>query len=164
MSFLKENESKNLQLILKLFGERRKKDKSQGLFSSFAALHNSDNYEQHLIGLTNHLTIQNGDKKYAESLLDLELQIHKGNCHEVHKCIKKHLGTSSHSKLLYSLIKKKSFIKKIKKTVADFLFRTKFGIVALNVFKVMLKIVFYYADIYKDVFFITQVSIGFTEF
>jgi len=80
MDFLKHQESKYLQEILKIFVQRRKKEKSSSLFSSFTALHNSDDYEQQLVSLINYLTIQKLDKKYAESLFDLELQIHKGNC------------------------------------------------------------------------------------
>ena len=159
MDSLKHDESKNLEEILRLLVEMRKKEKSRSLFSRFTALHNSDDYEQHLVSLINSLTIQKLDKKYAESLFHLELQIHKGNCQEMHKCIKEHLGTSNHSKSLYSLTKKQSFITRVKKQVLGFLLKTRFGIVAFNVFKVMLKITFYYADIYKDVFFLTQVSV-----
>jgi hypothetical protein len=156
--------STNLLDILKHFIESSKMERRKAGIKSFIALHNSDDYQQQLAGLTNTLTIQKLNKTYAESLFDLELQIHRGNCQELHKCIKKHLGTSSHSKILYSLIKKESIIKRMEKRILHFLFQTKFGIVALNIFKVFLKIIFYYADIYKDVFFLTKVSIGFTEF
>lgn len=81
----------------------------------------------------------------------------------MHKCIKKQLGTSNYSKSLYSMIKKQSFIARVKKQVLGFLLQNKLGIVAFNIFRVMLKIIFYYADIYKDIFFLTQVSIVITE-
>ena len=68
MDSLKHDESKNLEEILRLFVEMRKKEKSRSLFSRFTALHNSDDYEQHLVSLINSLTIQKLDKKYAESL------------------------------------------------------------------------------------------------
>jgi hypothetical protein len=61
------------------------------------------------------------------------------------------------------MIKKQSFIARVKKQVLGFLLQNKLGIVAFNIFRVMLKIIFYYADIYKDIFFLTQVSIVITE-